>query len=220
MVDFTIDENIGVIAMDDGKANAFSFAALEAINKALDEANEKDVAAVVIQGREGMFSGGFDLNVMRGGNIDDITRILEEGQALLLRIMKEPRPVVAACSGHAIAMGLFTLLACDARIGATGAFKLGANETAIGMPLPVFGVELPRARIDRRAFHKAVAHAHMFSPEEAADVGILDQAVAPEALLSTATEIAQQLGAMPRGSYAANKGFSNAPAIKLIEAKR
>ena len=217
MVEFRIEDKVAFIDMDDGKANAFNFDAIAAIVDAIDAA-EKEAGAIVLSGREGMFSGGFDLNVMRGGSIDDINRLLSDGAGMLQRILRSPLPVVAACSGHAIAMGLFTLLACDLRIGASGAFKIVANETAIGMPLPVFGVELPRARIDRRAFHDAIVFSRVFSPDDAAEVGILNRSVDPAALARTAREAAAQLGELPRASFTANKALSNAPIIKAIEA--
>lgn len=150
--------------------------------------------------------------------MDDINRLLSDGAGMLLRILRSPLPVVAACSGHAIAMGLFALLACDMRIGASGDFKLVANETAIGMPLPVFGVELPRARIDPRVFHDAIVFSRVFSADDAAAVGILSRSVDPASLAAAAREAAAQLGELPRGSFAANKALSNAPIISAIEA--
>ncbi len=218
MVDFRTDDAIAFIDMDDGKANAFSFEAIASIVEAIDAAEKKEASAIVLSGRDGVFSGGFDLNVMRGGSMDDINRLLSDGAGMLLRILRSPLPVVAACSGHAIAMGLFALLACDMRIGASGDFKLVANETAIGMPLPVFGVELPRARIDPRVFHDAIVFSRVFSADDAAAVGILSRSVDPASLAAAAREAAAQLGELPRGSFAANKALSNAPIISAIEA--
>jgi len=218
MVDFRIDDAIAHIDMDDGKANAFSFAAIASIVEGIETAEKKEAGAIVLSGRDGIFSGGFDLNVMRGGDMNEVNRLLSEGAGMLLRILRSPLPVVAACSGHAIAMGLFTLLSCDMRIGANGDFKIVANETAIGMPLPVFGVELPRARIDRRAFHDAIVYSRVFSPGEAVDVGILNRSADAGALAGAVGEAAAQLAELPRGSFAANKALSNAPIIDAIAA--
>ena len=54
-----------------------------------------------------------------------------------LRLYANKLPVVGACTGHAIAMGVFLLAGCDTRIGAAGEFAIGANETVNGMTLPI-----------------------------------------------------------------------------------
>ena len=83
------------------------------------------------------------------------------GAELLMRIFTYPMPVVCACTGHALAMGSLVLLAADVRIGAAGDFKLGLNEVAIGMGLPIFATELARYRLtpvglQRRAARRGV----------------------------------------------------------------
>ena len=217
MIDLKIENNIATIVMDDGKANALNPDSLADLKAAFIEADEKDAAAIVLTGREGMFSGGFDLKAMAAATPEGVTEIVNTGARLVLDILRSPRPVVAACSGHAIAMGMFTILACDIRIGAQGAFKISANETANGMVLPVFGVELPRARINPEAYYSAIGLSRVFSADEAVAVGILDQAVPAGQLMEAAQKAAALAGAMPRHSYEANKAMVWAPTIKAIE---
>ena len=131
---------MALISLDDGKANAVNFELMEALNEALDKA-EADAKAIVLAGREGRFSGGFDLGMMSSFTRDDSVRLLDRASELVLRLYGGPVPVVAACTDHAIAMGVFLLMACDTRIGTAGDFKLGANESITGMTLPVFAVD-------------------------------------------------------------------------------
>lgn len=65
-VSIRMDGSVAVITMDDGKANALGFDLLDQVGAALDRA-EQDAAAVVLAGRPGKFSAGFDLSVMTGG---------------------------------------------------------------------------------------------------------------------------------------------------------
>ena len=132
-----ITNDIALIRMDDGKANAINFEMVAALNAALDEA-EAGAKAIVLAGREGRFSGGFDLNVFASLGGDGVYKLLDAGAELLLRLYGGPLPVVAACTGHAIAMGVFILNACDTRVGTAGAYKIGANEAITGMNLPIF----------------------------------------------------------------------------------
>ena len=140
-----IQNDVALISLDDGKANAVNFELMEALNDALDKA-EADAKAIVLAGREGRFSGGFDLGMMGSFTRDDSVRLLDHASELVLRLYGGPLPVVAACTGHAIAMGVFLLMACDTRVGAGGEYKLGANESITGMTLPVFAVELDAIR--------------------------------------------------------------------------
>ena len=115
---YTVDEGIATVVMDDGKANVMSPAMQRDLHGALDRA-ESDDAIVVLVGREGVFSGGFDLNVLREGGraADDM---VQGGFELSLRMRSFPKPIVVACTGHAVAMGAFLLLSGDTRVGATG----------------------------------------------------------------------------------------------------
>ncbi len=131
--------------MDDGKVNVLSIPMLGEINAALDQA-ESAGAVVVLTGRDGRFSGGFDLAVLRAGGPDALT-MLRGGFDLAERLLTFPTPVVVACSGHAIAMAAFLLLSGDYRIGAAGPFKITANEVAIGLPMPMAAIEICRQRL-------------------------------------------------------------------------
>jgi enoyl-CoA hydratase len=163
------------LTMDDGKANALSFAMLDALNAGLDTAATAG-KTVVIAGRPGRFSAGFDLSVMAAGG-EDMLRLLRQGSATAERLLRFDTPVVLAVSGHALAMGALLCLSADYRLGVRGEFKIGLNEVAIGMTLPWFGVELARARLTATQFTQAVALARIYDPDAAVSAGYLDQAV-------------------------------------------
>lgn len=197
------DGDVAVIHIDDGKANALSFQAIDELNAALDAA--ADAGAVVLVGRPGRFSAGFDLSVMQAG-IADVRRLVTAGAELCLRLYEHPRPVVAACTGHALAAGAIMLMSCDVRIGAAGEFKIGMNEVSIGMPVPVFAVELARDRLSRRHFTPATALSRIYDPEGACDAGFLDQTVDPDEVESAAIAEAARLAAgLKRAGFMATR---------------
>jgi enoyl-CoA hydratase len=150
-------EAVAIAHFDDGKANVISHDAIDALGAHLDRA-EKEAGAVLISGRPGMFSGGFDLAVMRSGP-EDAFRLVAAGAELFFRFLEFPLPIVVAATGHAIAAGALTLLAADARIGADGKFKIGLNEVGAGMTLPIFAIELARQRLSKRHFIRATTQA-------------------------------------------------------------
>ena len=211
---YELRNGIAVIVMDDGKANAISPQAIDGLDACLTRA-ESEATAVVLAGRPGRFSAGFDLSVMTSG-LEPMRNLVIRGAELLLRIYAFPRPVVAACSGHALAMGALLLLASDRRIGARGDFKIGLNEVKIQMPLPAFGVELSRDRLSKRHFSEAITQARIYDPDGAVDAGYLDSTEAPEALLSTAELVARDLGTLPNPAFAETKRRERSETIDRI----
>lgn len=203
-VSIDIQNDIALIRMDDGKVNAINFEMLDALNQALDQA-EAQAKAIVLAGREGRFSGGFDLRAFASLGPEGIVRLLDEGAKLLVRLYGGPLPVVAACTGHAIAMGAFIVCACDTRVGAAGDFKIGANETTNGMNLPVFALAIPGDRLNPQHLTRALVQAFIYDPAGAVEAGYLDMVAAPDMVETQALAIAAQLAMLPGATYAANK---------------
>ena len=95
--------------------------------------------------------------------------------------------------GHALAAGALLLLTTDVRIGSDSPAKIGLNEVAIGMPLPIFAVEFARDRLTKKTFTQATMGARVFSPEEAAVAGYLDRVVPADTVLDEAVAEARRL---------------------------
>ncbi len=213
-VRYELRDGVAVITMDDGKANALSHEVIEALLACLERA-EREARAVVLTGREKRLSGGFDLTVMVSS--PEATRnLVTAGAELMLRLYTFPRPLVVACTGHALAAGAILLLAADARIGAEGDFKIGLNEVAIQMTLPIFALELARDRLSKRHFSAAVTQARIFDPTAAKDAGYLDATAEPEALFDTAFDYARRLSALPDPAFRNTKLRERAATVRLI----
>lgn len=212
----TIENEVATIVMDDGKANAINNAMLDALNEALDTA-EKEARAIVIAGRPERFSGGFDLKVMlESASGDDVYALVRRGGQLAHRLYGCRRPVVAACTGHAIAMGAFILLSCDTRIGASGAFRIGANETINNMVLPPFALYLTQERLAPVYQTRAVVQAELYDPEGAVAAGYLDQTVPLDSVIGAAQALAGKLAQLP-DAYGGNKIQLRKDTLKAIE---
>jgi enoyl-CoA hydratase len=199
-----ITDDIALIRMDDGKANAINFEMIAALNAALDKA-EAEAKAIVLAGRDGRFSGGFDLNAFASLGAEGVYKLLDAGAELLLRLYGGPLPVVAACTGHAIAMGVFILNACDTRIGTAGEYKIGANEAITGMQLPIFAMELSRDRLSPTHLTRAMVQGFIYNPEGAVEAGYLDMLAEADKVEAKALGVAGQLAQLPGTAYAWNK---------------
>jgi enoyl-CoA hydratase len=200
---YRLEGTTAIVHMDDGKANALSHAMIDELLVALGRA-EREAKAFVLAGRPDRFCAGFDLKVMTSG-LDEAKALLRSGADLLVRLYGSPLPVVAACTGHALAAGALVLLTADLRVGAQGAFRIGLNEVSIGLPTPVFAAELARDRLATGDLVRATLHAQIYGPDEAARVGFLDEVVAPAEVLGRAVEEANRLGALSRAAFDGTK---------------
>src|SRR5580704_9396905 len=194
---------VSTIVMDDGKVNVFSIAMLRALHEAFDQA-ERDETVVLLKGRPGCFSAGFDLQTLSGPRRDVVT-LLRLGASLAERILSFRAPVTIACTGHAFPAGAFLLMAADVRLGADGPFRLGLNEVRIGLTLPWFAVVLARHRLTPAHFDHALVTGAMFDPHTAREAGLLDAVVPPDELDSVALAAAHDLAGVDRHAHSATK---------------
>lgn len=209
-------DSTATITMDDGKVNALSFRMLTELNDAFDRA-EADGAVVVLTGRAGVFSAGFDLSVLRNGG-PDASDMVRAGFLLAARMLAYPTPVVVACSGHAIAMGAFLLLSGDYRLGVAGPYKITGNEVAIGITMPHAAVEICRQRLTPSHFNRAVTLAEVFAPADAVNAGFLDRLVEPGDLDDASTQMAAALAQLDLQAHAASKLRARGQALSAIRA--
>jgi enoyl-CoA hydratase len=212
---YELRDRIATITMDDGKVNAFSIPMLQAVHAAFDRA-ERDGAIVVLTGREGYFSAGFDLKVFAGGDVAAVIEMLTLGATLAERILSFATPVITACSGHTVAAGAFMTLAADMRIGVDGPYRIGLNEVKIGLTVPWFVIELARRRLNPAHFDRAVVSATMHSPAEAVTAGFFDRIVPANELLTASLAAAAELAELNAAAHTATKLRVRGDSLKAI----
>ncbi|MGI8939055.1 MAG: crotonase/enoyl-CoA hydratase family protein, partial [Iamia sp.] len=205
---FSLDGDVAVLTLEDGKANAIGHETLDAFRHAIDRA-EADASALVVAGGAKAFSAGYDLAVMTEST-ESMQGLVAAGARLLMRLFGSTVPTVAACTGHALAGGALTLLACDDRVGPDDApAKIGLNEVAIGMGLPVFAVELARDRLAPAHLTRAVLGA-VYDPAGAVEAGYLDRLVPAAAVVDPSVALAHDRAPLRRGAVARTKALLRA----------
>lgn len=208
---------IGWIDLDDGKVNVLSPGMQADLHAALDQAVADDVVTV-LRGRPGVFSAGFDLGILRGAAGTERAGMVLGGFELAKRVLSHPRPVLIACTGHAVAMGLFLLLSGDYRIGVSSSAKLTANEVAIGLTLPRSAEVLLHQRLAPAAFQRAAILAATFDPEAAVEAGILDEVTEPGSFAQRVEEVAEQLTELDVEAVRATKSRLRAELVGSLTA--
>lgn len=213
-VHYQLQDGIAVITLDDGKRNALPPSVLKGIYAAFRQA-EKDKAVVILTGREGVFSAGYDLKVMKSGGVDTL-RMLRAGYSLTARIMEYPYPVIVACNGHAFAMGVFMMLSADYIIGSRGDFQVAANEVALGLTMPRVACTTMKQRLTPAAYQRTIVLSESFTPEAAVSAGFFDELVEPSQLLDRARALAATVGKLDMRAHADTKRRIRASQISAI----
>ncbi|WP_373486508.1 crotonase/enoyl-CoA hydratase family protein [Blastomonas sp.] len=214
LVTYDLSGEIARIGIDDGKRNVMNARMLAAIHQALDRA-ELEARAVLLAGREGIFSAGFDLQVFSRRDPEEIHTMMRLGAELALRLFAFPKPVVVACTGHAYPMGAFLMLASDYCVGIHRPYHIGLNEVAIGIAIPSFAIELARTTLAPHYFHR-IATGELLDPNEALKAGYIDRLVAAADIDRAAVERAENLASVDLAAFQLTKSRVRSEAIATI----
>src|ERR1700739_947069 len=220
-VEVEIADQIAHVTLNSGKVNQLSIQTFAALTASLDQAAAVG-AVVILTGQPGVFSGGYDLKVMRSGP-EAAAELVTAGSSFSRRVLCHPHPVIAACSGHAVANGAFILLSTDYRLGVDGDFKIGLNETAIGMNMHQVGIQVARSRpthsaLTPAAFKRAVLNAEMFGPTAAVAAGFLDRVVGVDALTDESNKVAKEMLELNLVAHRHTKLKARKPLLDALDA--
>ncbi len=208
--------DVSIITLDDGKANVFSYEMLTAINTCLDQV-PKDLGSLVIAGRPGIFSGGFDLKTLGSGDVDAILKMVTLGYETLLTLFSFPRPVIAAVPGHSVALGIFVTCCADYRIAVDGEYICQANEVRNNMDIPTQIMEIVKSRVNKRYFYRAVLNGDPLSMQESVEAGYIDELVSPDNLMQRVLEKAEDLATLGHPHYEKTKNVAQVEIVEKIQ---
>jgi len=186
---------------------------LDALRRSLDDA--ADARAIILTARGSIFSAGVDLFRLVDGGADYVRRFFPLLRDAVRQLFAMPMPVVAAANGHAIAGGAILVYACDVRLMAAGNGRIGTPELLVGVPFPAAALEIVRFAV--RDFGQSIYTGRTLQPDAALAAGLVDEVVAPDALLARAHEVATQLAAIPRESFRLTKAALRAPALDAMD---
>lgn len=206
----TVSDGVATVVMDDGRVNAMDLDFFAGLTEVLDACAGD--AAVVLAGRDGMFSAGLNTKVLTSSDESLITRMLVTFGRTMHRVWLEPRPVVAAATGHAVAGGTVLAMACDHAVAAAGDFRWGMVETTIGFAMPHWALAITRGNVAADRLDDLLLPGRAVGPEEAVAVGFADEHAPPAEVVSRAQAHARALADLPAAAYAATKRRLRAPA--------
>lgn len=209
-------DGVARVRMDDGKVNVMGPPMQQELRAAFARAAEEE-AIVILSGREKAFSAGFDLKLLQS-DPNAAASMFRGGFELAELVLQHPYPVIGACRGSAIAMGLFLLLSTNYRVAAEGAYRLTANEVAIGMTIPHPAITLLRHRSSPAVFERAATLSEVFTPPQAEAAQLIDRVVPASELDSEVSELAARLKSLDMAAHAATKRRCQQPLLSELRA--
>ena|SRR5271166_1314074 len=197
--------------------NALHMELVACLRQAVEAAPQEGVRALVLSGAPGRFSAGLDVPLLLGLDRAGIASLWREFYALLKALAGSPIPIVAAITGHAPAGGTVLPLFCDRRVGAQGDFKLGLSEVQVGIVLPPIILAALRRQVGARQAERLAVTGALISPQEALQVGLLDEVVPTDQVVSRALEWCRALLAMPTEAMTVTRKNARADVAGLFD---
>ena len=191
-------EGIRVLRLNRPPVNALDLELARATHQAVAKAgDDARCTGVVLTGLPGVFSAGIDTRKVPAYDTEKRAAMLRAINQMVLALYAMPKPLVAAVSGHALGGAFVLMLACDVRVAARGAFKLGLTEAEAGIPFPAGPLTVVRAELSAAQLRTLALGSVAADAESEAFAEIIDRVVEPASLLETALGEARRLSALP-----------------------
>jgi enoyl-CoA hydratase len=213
----TVTDGVTVLDIDRPPANAIDVVLVRELGDRLEQLAADPPSALAIAGREGFFSAGVDLKAVPGYGEEDQRSMVAGINRMAIAAYSLPCPVVGAITGHAIAGGLVLALCTDYRV-ASDAGRYGLTEVKVAVPYPQAAIGVVRAELSARAARKLVLGSELTSGGDCLRLGVFDEVVPADAVLTRAIEIAAEMAALPTDVYARSKLDLRGPALTAIRA--
>jgi methylglutaconyl-CoA hydratase len=188
------------------KRNAISYELIAELQQALEQIRNSKSLVLIITGAGSAFSSGMDLENLKSliGRSEEQNREDSRMMAKLFRSIYDfPKPTIAAVNGAAIAGGTGIATICDFTLAVPEA-KFGYTEVRIGFVPAIVSTFLIR-QIGEKQARDLLLTARIFTAEEALGLGLVNEIVDPEHLLSRASELAHRLTENSPASLRATK---------------
>lgn len=183
----TIKDHLSLITLDKGKSNALNREMITELNDILTNiSSDPNIAGVIITGKEPFFSAGLDLIELYNYNEEEAESFWHLFLKFIANITAFKKPMVAAINGHSPAGGCVIALACDYRVMAEGKYIIGLNEVPVGIIVPNSIFNLYSFWIGSANASRSLLEGKLFTPEEALQVGLVDELVNPASIITAA----------------------------------
>src|SRR5712691_2865241 len=207
-------ENVGPVALitlnRPEARNSLSTELMAALTGAITALGAEDaIRAIVITGAGSAFSSGHDLKELQAHRNDTdrgqsfFAKTMTACSALMLSIVRCPKPVIAAVNGVATAAGCQLVASCDLAV-ASSAASFATPGVNIGLFCSTPMVALSR-NVPRKAAMEMLLSGDLLSAEEAKTLGLVNRVVPPDQLHEAAVELGRRIATKPAATLTIGK---------------
>jgi 3,2-trans-enoyl-CoA isomerase len=220
MIETTIHGEIHELRLDRPPVNALSPDLLRAISEEVREAPGRGARAVILSGREGMFSAGLDVPVLLELDREAMGDAMEAFFDAMETLAASKIPVAAAITGHSQAGGAILALFCDWRVMSEGPFTIGFNEVRIGVPMPKVVAALAARTVGPRHAEILCVSGRLMEPEEALAYGLIDEVAPMEMVVERARLWCENTLESPPHALAVTRSRMRRDLVELVQRHR
>ena len=218
MIEVETVDNVAIVRMQHGKANALDIEFCEALAARFHTLRKDAARGVVLTGAGKMFSAGVDLKRLSAGGADYVRRFLPALHKLYEEVFFHPKPVVAAINGYAVAGGAVLACCADRRIMGHESGRIGVTELLVGVPFPALAFEILRASVPAEYLAEFAYSGATYMTDDALECGWVDEIAELEELLEDAVAVAKELATISPAAFAETKSQIRAPVAERYAA--
>lgn len=208
------------LRFDRPPANAFNHALLSALIEAIEAAPGEGAEGLVISGSPGLFSGGLDVPTLLTLDREGVLATWGAFMQVCAQLAACPVPVVAALTGHSPAGGAVISLFADyrvmARAGEKGPYRIGLNETQVGLVVPGPIQYALKRLVGERIGERLLVAGEMIESTRAAEIGMVDEVVELDQVVPRAIAWLEAHLSLPRRAMLVTRAMSREALIQAI----
>lgn len=219
-VEVGMEGNVAVVTLVKSVTNAIGSQLVDELQAAVERVRDdrSALAMVLTSGSDRFFSIGLDIPELITYDRDQFADFAARFDRLCMDLYSIPKPTVMAIRGHATAGGAILALCGDHRVMTSGRAVMGLNEVKLGVTVPYPTDRMLRDLVGSRTARTVMEVGDFFGPQELLDLGLVDDVVLPDQVVTTAMELAVSLSTSSPVAYAAIKGNRTGPVMAAIEA--
>jgi enoyl-CoA hydratase/carnithine racemase len=176
-INYTAQNGIALIELDDPPANTYSYEMMQEIDAAVLAARmDSSIHVIVLSGAgEKFFCAGANIGMLKDADPGFKYYFCLHANETLSRLEHTPKLVIAALNGHTVGGGLEVAMAADIRIARQGAGKIGLPEVALGVLPGTGGTQRLSRLVGKARAIELMASGTLFSFEDAREWGLVNQ---------------------------------------------
>ncbi len=213
------DSNVVELKLARAPVNALDPTLCKELRDAIDNAVAGGAQGLVLSGGPKVFSAGLDVPYLLslGEDRHALRTAWEIFFDSAMALAACPVPVVAALGGHAPAGGCVLALCCDYRIMASGPFRIGLNETLVGLVAPEGIQRLLRRVVGIYRAERLLVSGEMLDSEQALHAGLVDELVEIDNVAHRARVWLEHLLTLPRLAMLQTRAIARADLVEALQ---